>query len=165
MGQAGIPILNKVGYSMFWNSMWDNKVLYNRMLKEDIFLDKFFSLAFNDSLSSNTLILKNKNFYFFKKYNQIPDLKKKNVYKYMFNKSKSNYYSTKLWILKYQKWVILYHFLYILDFNRNRRNNKNFLYNKFINSNYFYLYKCYKKTNLLVSMSYKFKKKQHFFNF
>ena len=72
MGQAGIPILNKVGYSMFWNSMWDNKINYNRSSNEDVFLIKFMDLFLNDGISINTFNIKKYNInkqFFYNKYN------------------------------------------------------------------------------------------------
>ena len=120
MGQPGIHILNKTGYSMFWNSMWDNKIMYTRMLKENIFLEKFFNLSLNDSISTNTIKFSDKNVNIFKKNIHIVDSKKSSIYKHLINLNKIKHYSSKIWVLRYQKWIILYHFLYILNFDKNK---------------------------------------------
>lgn len=151
MGQSSISMLNKVGHSMFWNSMWDNKVLYSRYLKEDNFLNKFFSLAFNDSLSVNTINFKQKFVKNSKKLEHITDKKKTSMYKYLFNFNKINYFSSKLWILKYHNWIVLYHFIYILNSNKNLDNFlKNF--NDY-NYNFYYLLKSYNKSNYRLKYS------------
>ena len=62
MAQISIPMSNKVGYSMFWNSMWDNKINYTRSLKEDIYLNRFVNLVFEDNISANTLKFFNKKY-------------------------------------------------------------------------------------------------------
>ena len=36
--------MNKTGYSMYWNSMWDDKLNYTRSFKEDVFIKIFFYL-------------------------------------------------------------------------------------------------------------------------
>ena len=69
MAQISIPMSNKVGYSMFWNSMWDSKINYAKSLKEDIYLNKFVPMIFNDSIS--TKILKTINFNQLKKKYQV----------------------------------------------------------------------------------------------
>lgn len=146
MGQSGIHIMNKTGYSMFWSSMWDNKILYTRMLKENIFLNKFFDLSFRDSLSVNLLDFKDKSFNYSKKKFQIVDIKKSSLYKHINNVNKIKYYSTKIWILRFQKWIILYHFIFITDFNKLN-------FNPYISEdesyydNFFYLISFYRKCN------------------
>jgi len=63
VAQISIPISNKVGYSMYWNSMWDSKINFSRSLKEDIYLRQFIPLIFNDKVSTKILkTIKYKNF-------------------------------------------------------------------------------------------------------
>jgi len=148
LGQTGIAMINKTGYSMFWNSMWDNRIYYNRHIKEDIFLNKFFSLSFNDSFSVNMLTFKKNNFNNYKIYNYNIDLKISSFYKNVLNNNKLSYYSSKLWILKYQKWVIIYQFIYLPNLNKINENvdENNFLYKDSIS----YTIKYYKiSSNLL----------------
>lgn len=165
MGQSGISMLNKVGHSMFWNSMWDNKIMYNRLLKEDLFLNKFFSLAFNDGLSANILNYKKKNLSLFKRYSHIIDNKKIVLYKYLKNINKVNYFSSKLWILRYQKWVVLYHFVYITNFNKKVKHIKRVESKRIYGNNFFYIYKCYAKINKKLKISYNLHKNQPKINF
>lgn len=113
MGQISIPILNKTGYSMFWSSMWDQKILYNRHLKEDILLENFFNCLFNDSFSVNLINFNQKSLKNYKKYNYDLDLNSFVLYKSILNKNKVNYIPSKLWILRYQKWVIFYQFIFL----------------------------------------------------
>ena len=157
MGQAGIPMLNKVGYSMFWNSVWDSKIHYNRFLKEDIFLNQFFLLSFNDNSSLNTFNFKSKKkINNFKIKNHFIDNEKSSLYKFLLNLNRVDYYSSKLWILRFQKWIILYHFLYITNFNKLLIKKSNDL--EFFNyyDNFYYFYNFYLKSGLKICNSFRF---------
>lgn len=157
MGQIGIPMLNKVGYSMFWNSMWDNKINYSRNLKEDIYLNKIFKYLLNDNTSFNTLThTKKREKMFNYKLSKSKHFYKKNLFKL----NKIIFYSSKLWILKYQKWVILYNFIYIPKFSEiSKFNIKKGNLNK--NSIFFKnLYKIHMKANSKLKASYSFFKKK-----
>ena len=153
MGQSGISMLNKTGYSMFWNSMWDNKISYNRHFKEDIFLNKFFLLGFNDNLSNNFIsefknLKKNSKF----TTNQNINLNKVNLKNYLLNLNKIEYFSSKLWVFRYQNWLILYHFIFITNSNKNNNNifnNTNLYKNNFSN-----VIDCYKKSTNLNNFTY-----------
>lgn len=148
MGQAGIPMLNKVGSSMYWNSMWDNKVNYTSNLSEDIFLKKFIPLIFSDNTSFKNLnifnldskklrIIKNK----YRLHISIIGVKKYNFNKYIIKSKKVESYFSRLWIMKYQKWVILYLYVYIPKFSELKKIEKNFSKVTNINilyRNYFY---------------------------
>jgi len=50
MGQINLPVLNRTGYSMFWQSVWDEKHNFNRGFKEDILLRKILPLFFQERL-------------------------------------------------------------------------------------------------------------------
>lgn len=163
MGQSSISILNKVGYSMYWNSMWDNKIMYNRYLKEDIFLDKYFNLIFNDNVSLNVFNLKKiniiKNDHFLNQ--NINDTKTLN--KYLLSLNNTIHFSSKIWVLKYQKWLILYNFVFL------SKNNKQFIRNILSNtndykSNFFYIYKYYLKINKNLANNFSFYKHKISFN-
>lgn len=119
-----MPIMNKTGYSMYWNSMWDDKLNYSRSLKDDIFLKNFMYIFFEGG--SNFIIPLNlkhfeKKFKLLKRrYNfQVKKVNKKNElgdivsYKYVTKKRKKfRPYLSKIWILKYQTWVIIYFYSY-----------------------------------------------------
>lgn len=113
MGQISIPASNKSGYSMFWNSMWDSKHNYNVFLKQDIFIKSSLILFFSDYSSDKLFFFlkfdsKNK----FKKFkiHSIRNKKKINFnsyYNFIRNNNKNDIFFSKLWLLRYQSWVIL----------------------------------------------------------
>lgn len=162
MAQISIPMANKVGYSMFWNSMWDGKINFSRLLKEDIYLNMFIPLLFEDKIS--TKIIKSKDFnnllkrVDYNRYNlhmKVNNLSKKAFYKYMSELNKVTYFSTKVWILKYQKWIIIFFFMYIPKFNCLK--NIKFKPSKKINHNSINnLFTLYKNTTLKLKYSYNF---------
>lgn len=155
MGQTSISMLNKVGYSMFWNSMWDNKINYSRFLKEDQFINNFFDLFMTDNMSLKVFDLNKlrrlKNSRYLQTYSINYNL---NFNKYFKNLNKTNCLTTKIWILRYQKWLILFHFIYI-------QKNNNFLLLDSNNYHYDYSFNMalyFKYTNFL-STNYNYQKK------
>lgn len=130
MGQISIPAANKSGYSMFWNSMWDSKHNYNIFLKQDIFIKSSLILFLNDYSSDKLFFfLKLESRQVFNKY-LINDLKiKKNLnfnsyYNFIRNLDNNNdLFFSKLWLLRYQSWVILN--ISILSFIKNDNLKKN----------------------------------------
>ena len=161
-----MPIMNKTGYSMYWNSMWDDKINYTRSLKEDIFVKIFFNLFIEGGY---TFLLRYKiknidlHLDFLKKTYNLHILKKKkedNKYNYITDYSRfSEPYSSKIWMMKYQTWVIFYFFIYSFNsgvfFKKKkikiRKSSKK--YYDLLNSYYFnlnkidYNYKSYKNYN------------------
>jgi hypothetical protein len=114
-----MPIMNKTGYSMYWNSMWDDKLNYTRSFKEDVFIKIFFNLFVEGgytflfrykikNIDDHLNFLKKKyNLHIFKKN------KEENNFNYITNYSKnSEPYTSKIWLLKYQTWIIFYFFIY-----------------------------------------------------
>ncbi len=152
MGQTSISILNKTGYSMFWSSVWDQKILYSRNLKEDLLLNSFFDLSFNDSLSVNLLTFKKNDVINHKKYNFNVNYKNSVFYRFILNNNKVNYTSSKIWILKYQKWVVIYQFIFIPNLKKTIINptDNDFLYKNSLS----YILKFYKKINSSFYINY-----------
>lgn len=113
MGQISIPASNKSGYSMFWNSMWDSKHNYNIFLKQDIFIKSSLVLFFSDYSSDKLFFfLKFNSRNKFKKFkiNSVKNKKKINFntyYKFIRNNVNNDMFFSKLWLLRYQSWVIL----------------------------------------------------------
>lgn len=113
MGQISIPASNKSGYSMFWNSMWDSKHNYNIFLKQDIFIKSSLILFFSDYSSDKLFFfLKYNSRNKFKKYvlNNVKNKKKINFnsyYNFLRNTNNNDVFFSKLWLLRYQSWVIL----------------------------------------------------------
>lgn len=150
---------------MFWNSMWDNKINYTRSFKEDIFLSKFIDFFIKDGISLNTFNKKKIN--------------KKNIYKYslphknisksiltklFFDNATNNVYTSKLWILKYQKWIILYCFCYSPKHNILKKTK--FFKKKIVhyNTNLFNSYNLYLKISFKFNLSVNYFKSQNFKN-
>jgi len=114
-----MPIMNKTGYSMYWNSMWDDKLNYTRSFKEDVFIKIFFNLFIEGGY---TFLFRYKiknvaeHFNFLKKKYNLHIIKKnkeENKFNYIVDYSKnSEPYISKVWLLKYQTWVIFYFFIY-----------------------------------------------------
>ena len=103
MGQPSLPLLNKVGYSMHWNSNWSNLVSYKKFLYFDFFVKKFFFFFFDDKVI--TLFVKK--FYLPKKVIITSEL--------LLPKKKISLplYVTSVWFLYYQNWVVLTLYVYL----------------------------------------------------
>lgn len=123
MGQSSSPLLNKYGNFMYWNSMWDDKFLFTRKLKEDIFINMFLPLVFNKSLSNSIKLTDFKND---SNYLTLPE-----DIKLTFKKTRNDFFlkknflktaetsglvvysiSGKIWILRFQGWLIIVFSLY-----------------------------------------------------
>ena len=117
MGQSSIPILNRNGFSMFWLSSWDDLHSYSVNLNEDSFLRSFFFYMVNDKYSSNFFLSKQKIIKYSDKFNF--NLNKTtslfNFNDFLFRSNKLPYYISKVRILKFQKWLIVYFYLYNYD--------------------------------------------------
>ena len=117
MGQSSIPILNRNGFSMFWLSSWDDLHTYSVNLNEDSFLRSFFFYMVNDKYSSNFFLSKQKIIQYSDKFNF--NLNKitspSNLNDFLFRSNKLPYYISKVRILKFQKWLIVYFYLYNYD--------------------------------------------------
>lgn len=126
MGQVGIPSLNRSGYSMFWNSVWEDKYNYYRNFSEDIFIRNFFFFLFDDYFSINILkftglrylnnlnsrysILNNYNI------NIKEDLTMSEIYSSLIRSSRKPSFLSKIWIMRYQTWLIVFFFIYSYEF-------------------------------------------------
>ena len=114
MGQTKFKILNRSGYSVHWNNSWESKKNYKKNFINFLFLELFLEKVFNDSLFvQDYFFIKNRNNV---KYNflskNIMFLKKLNVFKN--NLKKLNIFNSKIWIFKYQNWVIINVYVYIV---------------------------------------------------
>lgn len=150
-----MPIMNKTGYSMYWNSMWDDKINYTRSFKEDIFIKIFFYLFIEggytflfrykiNSVDDHLNYIKNKyNLHILKK------KKEESNFNLVVNYSNfSESYTSKIWLLKYQNWVIFYFFIYSFNSGIFYKKKKNSIIKK-SKVKYF---------NILISYYYKFLK-------
>jgi hypothetical protein len=118
MGQTKFKVLNKVGYSIYWNNSWESKNNYKKNFINFFFLDLFLEKIFNDSLFVQDYFflknkfLNNKSDYLHK---NISFLKKLNIFKNNFKKLKI--FNSKIWILSYQNWIIVNVYTYTLKSN------------------------------------------------
>lgn len=156
-----MPIMNKTGYSMYWNSMWDDKLNYTRSFKEDVFVKFFFYLFIEggytflfrykiNNVDDHLSFLKNKyNLHILKKKKE--DEKNNLITDYSKN---SELNTSKIWLLKYQNWVIFYFFIY--SFNSGIFYKKKKFKFKKSNKKYF---------NILTSYYYNLVKIDYDFNF
>lgn len=122
MGQISVPVMNKTGYSMYWSSMWDSKFNYSRFLKEDIYVRKFIPVLLEDNILFN---FKNKNK--ITNFNNLNtkynvhihnDFNKHEIYNYINMLNKTIFYTSKIWVLRYQSWVLIFFYIYSPSFNK-----------------------------------------------
>lgn len=164
MGRISSPSLNKAGYSMFWNSMWDDKHNFSNLITEDEFLRITIPLIFEDNYANDLIFyLKDKKLSFdiLQDYEIFYKTLNPNKITKLIKAEKFDLFVSKSWILRYQGWVILYIFIYLPIFNAflsnsdtNMNFNKsyfniffNYYYNLFkvnYNSNYFFSQITYK---------------------
>lgn len=159
MVQKNTPYINKSGYSMFWNSMWDDKINFSKNLQKDFFLKSFINFFFSDFIFNQFLnnFKKNElNVDFFKNYNfNILNFNKKFLKIYINSFCDSYFILSKIWLFKYQNWVILYFYLFSKNNPIFKKNNskykvkKNHLYN-YLNNYYLNIFK-FNKINSNVS--------------
>jgi hypothetical protein len=150
MGQISVPAMNKTGYSMYWSSMWDDKNNFSRLLSEDIFIKKFIPLLIEDNI-----LIKNFNKNNFKannvdlnyKYSLAfnVDINLNNVYSYIYSLNKIIFYTSKIWVVKYQTWILIFFYIYspfnklfkdksdgLNNFNLNNSVSNDIVYNYYI---------------------------------
>ena len=114
MGQTKFKILNRSGYSIYWDNSWESKNNYKKKFINYFFLDLFLEKILNDNLFvqdyffvKNKQLLKKQN-HFFK---NIIFLKKLSNFKNNFRKLKV--FNSKTWIFNYQDWIIVNIYTYV----------------------------------------------------
>jgi hypothetical protein len=118
MGQTKFKYLNRSGFSIYWNNSWESKNNFKKNFVNFYFLDLFLNKFFNEKIflkdyfyKKNKLLNFNKNFF----YKNILYFKKKNILKKKFKNLKI--FNSKLWIFKYQSWIILKMYIYKTKYN------------------------------------------------
>lgn len=124
MGRISLPLLNRSGNSLFWSSVWDDKHNYTKSLKEDIFIKMCIPLLFKTRFTKKLI-------YFLRKAHlqdseiiqsdilNFTVIDYKNLYNFYGKRDKKvDLYFSRVWVLKYQSWVIIYFFYYNSIFNR-----------------------------------------------
>jgi hypothetical protein len=144
LGQTNLPMLNRVGYFLFWNSVWEDFFNYTRALREDYFVKDILTLILIDRL------LFSKFFYSFKYYTFLQNYSSNffSNFKYFyelrnsFKKSLVRFtpvYFSKIWLIRYQKWFLVSIYIYkpIVNkkFQRRCKLNKPYYYMKNFISN------------------------------
>lgn len=115
MGQVNLPVLNKTGTSVYWGSSWSFRDDYKISFKEDFLIKGFIPLLiFSKSGSSRYFLRKTikggrfaqgcikYNLYF--RYGSTVNL----ISRILRRRNKIPYYPTKLNIVRYGKWVIVF---------------------------------------------------------
>lgn len=143
MGQSSIPTLNRNGYSMFWLSSWDDLHNYSTNLNEDAFIRSFFYSVVNDKYSSNFYFSKNSVIDFSKKtnFNVLKNTNNTYISDFLYRFNKIPFYISKVRILKFQKWLVVYFYMYNYNKKIIKNNNKFFNTLKFFKKNNFYFLK------------------------
>lgn len=127
MGQSASPIINKLGLTMFWGGMWDDKINFSRKLKEDILINMFLFLIFTGCVYRYNLFAAFNKDYFFKTffllkklpqemyYNQYITIEGKGDLKFLKSIKIKNkiHYIGKIWLLRFQNWLVISFHLYI----------------------------------------------------
>ena len=98
MGQPNSPIVSKLGYSMHWGTSGLGKINFTKKLNEDIFINMFLPLFFKKTYLNTPAL----------KAFLIEVLKKKSKQKMIF----SCYFCSKVWVLRYQTWILIAFYLY-----------------------------------------------------
>jgi len=103
MGLKSLSRLNRSGVYDFWENMWESKVLYKNYFSQIYTLQVLFNEVFN--------------FYFFKYlfFLKFSKLGYKNIFNLEY-RNKINLYFSRLWVLKYQNWLVLIIYYYNLNF-------------------------------------------------
>jgi hypothetical protein len=112
MAQPRLPVLNKTGYSMFWNSVWNDHYNYTRNLKEDTIISNIVP-NFIDTFFLSLKQFYNKNM--FKSISKINGTYSFDtdifLYRAFCNKLNRRYhklYFFKTWVIKFQTWIVVY---------------------------------------------------------
>lgn len=144
MGQINLPVLNRVGYSSFWESLWENYYSYSKEFNKNLFFKKILILLLNDRIIyGNYFYSKKLNNFIFKKSTFLVSFDKN--YNFFFESITSKnlpFFYSKLWYIKYQNWLLVSLFIYnILNKLKHKENNfvtnRINIFNKYYNFLYF----------------------------
>lgn len=138
---------------MFWASLWDSKHTFSKLVKEDFFIRQYINNIFKEKISSKPVFfLKNfKNLTqptYLSKFNinVIVDLNVSSFSKFLFRCNKIPNYLSKIRIIRFQKWLIIYFRIYTPNsFKSVSFRKRNFNYYRFYYS--YYLYFLRRKTS------------------
>lgn len=127
MGNMGNPLINRWGVNLFWYNFWFVDKNYHLLIKQDTILSKLIYIFLNYGILLPKNIFTNKYWFYRKfdfknyfnyhntKYFRIVNFKNAttNVSSFYFNRMKlKNIYQGKLWILRYQNWLIINYYCF-----------------------------------------------------
>ena len=132
---------------MFWLSSWDDLHSYSTILNEDVFIRNFFYFMINEKFSTNLNInLKKLNLLNNStSYNLLKVSNRQSISDFLYKANKIPYYISKVRILKFQRWLVIYFYLYNYSKKSNNyKNDLNFInFLKFFKKNIFYIFFMY----------------------
>jgi hypothetical protein len=122
VGQISYPILNRFGYSMYWNNMWDNINNYSKFFLKSLFFNSIFFNFFNFYLSLNFFFytfffeqnLRNARIGYFSKLKNI-DLSKIHKPNKFYQTNVSDALAGRIRILVFSNWYIIITHLYLSE--------------------------------------------------
>jgi hypothetical protein len=181
MGNMSNPLINRWGLNLFWYKFWYVDKNLSKNIHQDALIDKLIYLFLNYGLFTPKIIFRNnywfqnekKNYFslYFSQYYRAINFKNKilNINAFYYNRIKiKNIYFSKLWILKYQNWIVvnIYSFQPLkklnISINQNimKRDVDGYLFNRNKNFKIFkrlkFLFLYFFKTSTNVKMYYLF---------
>lgn len=135
MGNLNNPEINRWGLNLFWYRFWFSDKVQSLNIQQDNLIDKLISIYVNYGLLHTGLLfyskLWNSNIGYFSNENYITkyfrNMQHKNKYfsEYKIYKIRNkikNLYHSKLWILRYQNWLILNFYSFQPQIRKNTKN-------------------------------------------
>ena len=168
MGQISLPVLNRTGFSMFWQSVWDDQTNFKRSLMEDLFLKNIFPKIFLDRISSKQFFVTPVTLHNcsaliaydeWNSFNYRKNYDLENLSRLITHRPKIRY-PFKLWIIRFQNWVCFFFCIYSSESKKkNFWEQKVYIFKRFrfLNffSNFFFYIKYFQKWRF---KRYKYKK-------
>lgn len=131
MGQVTLPVLNRKGYSSVWENSWDDVKNYSNIINEDTFLQQYMMKMLVDQSSQAYTLSPTLRKHNYAKYKYLSFLEKGRVYKRQeLNKilesrfKRVPSYFSRIFIIRYNSWIVLYTYIYIPKVWKKRLNKK-----------------------------------------
>jgi len=114
MGQINLPVLNRTGYSTFWDSNWDNYYNYQKEFNKNIFLKNLLILILDDRILYSSFFNSKKlnNFIYNKSLKFSNYFDNRTIIFGNFSKKNLPFFHSKIWYIKYQNWLLISLFIY-----------------------------------------------------
>lgn len=156
MGQTNLPLLNRVGYFLFWDSVWEDFFNYARSLREDFFIKNLINIILIDRIIFSKFFFSFKFYKFLNNYSSSFFLNfesfymLRNSFKKLAVRSIPVYFS-KIWFIKFQNWCFVSMYIYkpIVSIPTNNFLNLDLSYNFFKNALFYKLFN--RKLNIAYS--------------